>query len=276
MHRPGGADTQFLQLVRSDPIARSPQGERSAAIDGRVADVLALNNIDDVLGDVGGVVADAFEVFGNQDKFERRENDAGIAHHVGEQFAENLIAVLIDLIVAGHDFLREFDVAADDGVQRIAHLLLDDLGHAGKIDVGFDAGMAKDAQGALRDVDGLIADALKIIVDAGNCEDKAQVGGHELVKGEELNDAVVDFELEFVDGVFFIEHALGQLFVGIKDGVDRLMHSALGEAAHPQQPLLELVQILFEVSFHNALSRCVEVLVATRNWSNHGLIQTFR
>ena len=32
-----------------------------------VADVLALGEVDDVLGDVGGVVADALEVLGNED-----------------------------------------------------------------------------------------------------------------------------------------------------------------------------------------------------------------
>jgi hypothetical protein len=39
----------------------------SAAVDGGVADVLALDDVDDVFGDVGGVVADAFEIFGDED-----------------------------------------------------------------------------------------------------------------------------------------------------------------------------------------------------------------
>jgi hypothetical protein len=62
-----------------------------------------------------------------------------------------------------------------------------------------------------------------------------------LVQGEELNYAVVDFDLEFVDGVFFIEDALGELLVGVEDGMDALMDGALGEAAHPEQALFELV-----------------------------------
>src|SRR3977135_3525471 len=79
-----------------------------SAVDGGVADVLALDDIDDVFGDVGGVVADALEVFGDEDQFERGKNDAGIAHHVGKQFTENLIAVAIYLIVGGKDTLCEF------------------------------------------------------------------------------------------------------------------------------------------------------------------------
>ena len=38
-----------------------------AAVDDVVADVLALDEVDNVFGDVGGVVADALEVFGHED-----------------------------------------------------------------------------------------------------------------------------------------------------------------------------------------------------------------
>jgi hypothetical protein len=94
--------------------------------------------------------------------------------------------------------------------------------------------MAKDARRGLRDVDGLIADALEIVVDAGDGEDKAEVDGHQLMEREKLEDAVVDFELEFVDGVFFIEDAAGKLFVGFENGVDGLVDGAFGETTHPQ------------------------------------------
>jgi len=39
---------------------------RAAAVDDVVADVLALDEVDDVFGDVGGVVADALEVLGDR------------------------------------------------------------------------------------------------------------------------------------------------------------------------------------------------------------------
>src|SRR6266850_3982604 len=56
----------------------------SPAVDGGVADVLALDEVDDVLGDVGGVVADALEVLGDENQFERGKDHAGIAHHVSQ------------------------------------------------------------------------------------------------------------------------------------------------------------------------------------------------
>jgi hypothetical protein len=45
-----------------------------------VADILALDEVDDVFGDVGGVVADALEIFCDEDQFERGKDDAGVAY----------------------------------------------------------------------------------------------------------------------------------------------------------------------------------------------------
>jgi hypothetical protein len=218
-----------------------------------VADVLALDEVDDVFGDVGGVVADALEVLGDEDQFERGKDDAGIAHHVGKQFTENLIAVAIYLIVGGEDTLGEFNVAADDGIEGVAHHFFDKLAHARKIDVGLHARVAKDAQGSLRDVDGLIANALEIVIDARDSQHEAEIDGHELVQREKLNDAIVNFHLELVDGVFFLEDALGELLIGFQNGVNGLVNGALREAAHPEQALFHLVQIFFEVAFHPVL-----------------------
>src|SRR2546429_6472328 len=67
---------------------RFPLAPRSAAIDGGMADVLALDEVDDVFGDVGGVVADALEVLGDEDQFERGKDHAGIAHRSEEHTSE--------------------------------------------------------------------------------------------------------------------------------------------------------------------------------------------
>src|SRR5687768_18607995 len=49
----------------------------------------ALDPVDDFLGDVGGVVAHALEVAGDQDQRQRPLDRPGVGHHVGEQFAED-------------------------------------------------------------------------------------------------------------------------------------------------------------------------------------------
>jgi hypothetical protein len=157
---------------------------------------------------------------------------------------------VVHLVVSGEDGLRELDIAADDGVEGVANHFFGEFAHAREIDVRLDARVTKDAQGALGDIDGLIADALEIVIDARDGENEAQIDGHELVEGEELNDAIVDFHLELVDGVFFGEDPVGKLLVGFENGVDGLVNGAFGEAAHPEQALFHFVEVFFEVTFH--------------------------
>src|SRR6266571_5484825 len=121
--------------TRTSPFHR-PSRAGLAAVDGGVADVLALDEVDDVLGDVGGVVADALEVLGDEDQFERGKDDTGIAHHIGKQFTKNLIAVVVYLIIGGQDTLRKLHIAADDGVEGIANPFFDEFAHAREIDIG--------------------------------------------------------------------------------------------------------------------------------------------
>ena len=100
-----------------------------------MADVAAGDDVDDVFGDVGGVVADAFEIFGDENQLERRKDDGGIFHHVGEQLAEHLIAEQIHLVVASEDAAGEFHVAANQGIQAVADHAFGDFAHARQIHI---------------------------------------------------------------------------------------------------------------------------------------------
>ena len=81
----------------------------------------------------------------------------------------------------------------------------------GKIHVGLHLRMAQDAHGGLRDVHGLVADAFEIAIDARNGQQKAQVGGHGCLQRQQALDALVNFDLHLVDGVFFAEHGFGEV-----------------------------------------------------------------
>jgi hypothetical protein len=113
--------------------------------------------------------------------------------------------------------------------------------------------VAKDAQGSLSDVDGLIADALEIVIDARDGQHEAEIDGHELVQRKKLNDAIVDLHLELVDGVFFLKDSFGELFIGFQDGLNGLVNGAFREAAHPEEPFFQFVYVFFEVAFHPVL-----------------------
>src|SRR5260370_28917677 len=72
--------------TRTSPL-QHPSNAGLAAVDGGGADVLALHEVDDVLGGVGGVVANSLEVFWHQDQPQGWDNHAGITHHVSERIS---------------------------------------------------------------------------------------------------------------------------------------------------------------------------------------------
>ena len=212
-------------------------GRELATVESRVADVAAGDEIDHILSDVGGVVAYAFEVFGNHNQLEGGKDNSRVLHHIGEKLAKELIAKAVYLIIALENGLGQILVATNESIEAVTHHTLGKFAHAGKINVRLDLGMADDADGRVRDVHCLIADALEVAIDAGDGEQEAQVSGHRGLKCEGALNALVDFNLHFIDGIFFSEDTFGEALVGIENGVDGLMDGAFGKAAHPEKAL---------------------------------------
>ena len=64
-----------------------------------MADVARGHHEDDVLGNVRGMVADAFEMARDEDQIERRLDGGRVLQHIGEQLAEDLRLQGVELVV---------------------------------------------------------------------------------------------------------------------------------------------------------------------------------
>ena len=73
-----------------------------------MADVLALVEIEDFLGDVRGVVGDALDGLGHGHEIERAGDRLRILDHVARQLAGELLVDAIDRVVARDDLDGEF------------------------------------------------------------------------------------------------------------------------------------------------------------------------
>jgi len=64
-----GRSGGFIERLRAayQSVRLFPTDQILPPVDRGVADVAALDDVDDVFSDIGGVVADAFEVLGDQD-----------------------------------------------------------------------------------------------------------------------------------------------------------------------------------------------------------------
>src|SRR5882672_11739425 len=85
-----------------------------------VADVEAADPENDVFGDVGGVVGDAFEMARGQDELEAGAHERGLLGHALKKMLENAVAVLIDHVVAFENLRGHFDVAKNESTEAPA------------------------------------------------------------------------------------------------------------------------------------------------------------
>ena len=83
---------------------------------------LAVHEVVDVLGDVGGVVADALDVLGAEQQMRAQADVARILHHVGEQLAKQRIVHGVDPLVLPPHPHRLVGVALGVGVEHVVQL----------------------------------------------------------------------------------------------------------------------------------------------------------
>ena len=135
----------------------------------------------------------------------------------------------------------------DERVERVAQHRLRDRRHARDVDQLLDRRVRRVAHGRLGDVDRQVADALEVGVDLHRRDDRAQVGGHRLVQRQQREAAVVDLDVQRVERLVAGQHALDQVAVALDEPLDREAHFFFGQAAHFEQPGLELLELFLKV-----------------------------
>ena len=72
--------------------------------------------------------------------------------------------------------------------------------------------LANQIQHALRNVDGLITYAFEVGIDLNHRQDEAQVDGHRLLHGEQVERQFVDLALGVIDGGLAGQHHVAELW----------------------------------------------------------------
>jgi hypothetical protein len=103
--------------------------------------------------------------------------------------------------------------------------------------------------GRLGDVHRQVSHALQVGVDLHGRDDSAQVGRHRLVQGEQLEAAVVDLDVQFVDRLVAIQHAPDQRDVAGRQSLDGGADTLLRQTTHFEQPALEHFELLLEMTY---------------------------
>ncbi len=91
--------------------------------------VVAGDEIEHRLGDIGGVIADPLDVLRAEQQMGAERDVARVFHHVGQKVAKHRILERVEFGVALPDRARAFDVALGVGVEHVLHQLGRDFVH---------------------------------------------------------------------------------------------------------------------------------------------------
>jgi hypothetical protein len=204
-------------------------------------------DVDDILGDVGAVVGDAFEVFGDHDVAEVGGGLLAVGFHQADHVLDDLVIKGIDDVVAFEDISGEGFVAEVEGLDGVAKNGEDGVGHQLQIAGGHVVGDVGEKKNALGDVDGAVGDALEVGVDLYDGGDGTQIDGCGLLKGEEIDGAFFHADFFIVDALIEVDGFLGKLGIGGEDGLAGLLDYLEDKSGHAGDLRPEALKKIIEV-----------------------------
>ena len=196
------------------------RGRRREVAD--VPDVLAVDHEHDQLRQIGAVIRYAFQPLGHRLHVDPALDGLGVAHHRGQDLAEDLVIELVHRVVASDDVTRLVLVAMDERIDRVAHHALDEVRGAHDFIVVAQQGLGGQVDGPLADVDGQISDALQVRDHLEGQRDEAQVGAHGLTLCEDHQAQLVDVDFGLIDLVVSLDGAPREFHVPLDQSPNRI------------------------------------------------------
>ena len=181
-----------------------------------------------MLGDIGGVIADALEIARHEQQLRGAGDGRGVLDHERDEIAEDRVVERIDLGIALDHFLGQRGIARGIGGQHVADHAAGHFGHRRQQGQRLEPGAALDVAGALGDVLGIVADALEDAGDLQPGDHFAQIVGHRRAQRQHPDRQFIDIVLDRVDAAIALDHPGGEALVARDEGIHRLIDSQLG------------------------------------------------
>jgi hypothetical protein len=145
------------------------------------------------------------------------------------------------------DLPGQFGIVGEEGLQALAHHLLDLLGHSGQTIMDGLGGQVLEIQDLFGDVGGRVADALQFVADVVHRHQYPEIYGHGLEKGDEADAFPIDGLFQAVDRVVAGDDLAGQVRVLVEQRREAALDGGFGGLGQFQQPGLQVSQ--FPVEF---------------------------
>src|SRR6516165_9731757 len=214
-----------------------------------VADVLAVDHVDDVFADVLGVIADALERTHYPHDIERPADGARVLHHEGDALTLDGLVLFVDQPVLAGDPQRRLHIHAGKGVERrvhhVRHHAPEMLDLAVLVRRTLHGG---EARGDVADFLGLIADALEVGDGLDDGDDDPQIAGGRCARGEDAAALIIDGDFHVVHLEVIHRDLLAEGAIAFDQRSNRLVQLLLDEAAHAEHFAANPLEVLVEAA----------------------------
>jgi len=191
------------------------------------------NQIDDGLGDVGGVISDPLDVLGAEQKVRAERDIAWILHHVREEVAEHGILKRVEVDVELPDLPRPFRITLGVCVEHVLQEFGRVLVHMPEADDrAGNSQFRANLDRALRDVLGEVADPFEVSGHANGANQLAEVDRHRLAASDSHYREIFDFALQRVEAGIDGDDLTRKHPVGAGERIHGFDHHLLGDPAH--------------------------------------------
>ncbi len=218
--------------------------------------VLALDEIDEVLGDVLRVVADAFQRLDGEGDVEDQPDVAGIRQDAAGEVTQRGLELVVQFGIAARYLNGAFNVQARE---RLAQYARGQPRHRHDVAqqpvTGCETVRLVDMHRHARNALGVVADTLEIGDGLAERQDGAQVAPHRLAQRQQADDALVGLDIDEVDRLVTHDHLARQFGVTVGERIDGVVDLLFDEPAHAQHQRAEIGHLIAEVSDGVALVR---------------------
>src|SRR5579862_4462491 len=214
-----------------------------------MAYIHALDQKQNILGNIGGMIRDPFQVPRNRDQVQRLWDVLRIAFHEAYQLVVARGAEAIHGVVRCEHAASQIVIAIYERIQTLTHHRLDQRRHVTNVYHWFNHRFRKQRNRPLRDADRQIAHPLQIGVDLQRRDDESQIRRHGLLGRQQIDGELIDLDLDRIDALLVLKDLLGGATVLLRNCGDAALYRSLDQRSHLQELAVELIQLFHEMTY---------------------------
>ena len=172
---------------------------------------------------------------------------ARVFNHIEQQLAVHLVVQVVDFVVGIADGVGFGGVEVQHRLDAFVQHPRGFLGHHRNVDQRLQRRLIAHRQADFGDALGIVAHPLQFRRDVQHRDNRPQIAGHRLLRGDEVEAEFLDFEPLPVDVVILLDHLARHRQVAVLQRLHRLMNGDAHGYPHRLHILLQLGQPLVEI-----------------------------